>query len=146
MATHLRFQIHPQPGILPFLETRSDAPKAAQPGTAKRFDAPSTTNYWRPPQRPLRRIMTREHGRALEMIGHAVDYLNDSYIQEGPDEELIHLAGNSTEAVHLLVSARRQILHSLPLAEPLPSRLWNAVLRRKPHSEASAMLPLSSSR
>ena len=33
--------------------------------------------------RNLRRVLTREQGRALEMIGHAVDYLNDCYLFEG---------------------------------------------------------------
>lgn len=145
MATHLRFQPHVHSGVLPRLETRSDAPKQARPRAAKPIEIAKPNNYWRAPQRPLRRVMTREQGRALEMIGHAVDYLNDFYIQEGPDEEVIHLAGASTEAVRLLIGMRSRIFQSLPLVEPLSTRFWNAVFGRKSEIQSS-VLPLSSSR
>jgi hypothetical protein len=84
------------------------------------------------PGRPLRRILTREQGRALETIGHAVDYLNDCYLYNGGDEEILNVSGPFIEALHLLIAARQEILWSLPVAEPWTLRVWNALFRRKP--------------
>jgi hypothetical protein len=83
--------------------------------------------------RNLRRILTREQGRALEMIGHAVDYLNDCYLYEGDDDELINIGGSSSEAIQILVSLRWQILESAPVRDPRTLRLWNALFSR--HSQ-----------
>jgi hypothetical protein len=83
-----------------------------------------------PSSRSLRRILTREQGRALEMIGHAVDYLNDCYLYEGDDDELINVGGSSAEAIQILVSLRWQILQSAPMREPRTMRLWNALFHR----------------
>ncbi|MES2220036.1 MAG: hypothetical protein V4587_03610 [Acidobacteriota bacterium] len=115
-----------------------------------------------PRVRSLRRLLTREQGRALEMIGHAVDYLNDRYLYEGEDEELINIGGPSSEAVQILASLRWQILQSAPVREPRTARVWNALFHRyraqRPgvvfhrtnehgsQSKPSSVLPLSSSR
>lgn len=97
-----------------------------------------------------RRIMTREQGRALEMIGHAVDYLNDFYVQNGPDNEILDFRNSpSADAVRLLIEAQRHLFRELPLAEPLSARIWNRLFRRK-RSMRRAMpqdvVPLSSAR
>ena len=104
-----------------------------------------------PEQRPsyypkLHRVITREQGRALEMIGHAVDYLQDCYLHEGDDDEILDFRGPKMDAVRILVSAQRQIHRSLPLAEPLTVRLWHALLRRKTQYKSAAVMPVSSSR
>jgi hypothetical protein len=115
-----------------------------------------------PRSRSLRRILTREQGRALEMIGHAVDYLNDCYLYEGEDDQLINIGGSSNQAVQILVSLRWQILQSAPIREPRTLRLWNALFHRRtserpgvvfrrasdqaPQSKPASVLPLSSSR
>jgi hypothetical protein len=83
-----------------------------------------------PKGRSLRRILTREQGRALEMIGHAVDYLNDCYLFEGADDELINIGASSNEAIHILASLRWQILQSAPVREPRQLRLWKALFHR----------------
>ncbi len=94
----------------------------------------------------LHRVITREEGRALEMIGHAVDYLQDCYLHEGDDREILDFRGPKMDAVRILVSAQRQIHRSLPLAEPLTVRLWHALLRRKIQYKSAAVVPVSSSR
>jgi hypothetical protein len=115
-----------------------------------------------PRSRSLRRMLTREQGRALEMIGHAVDYLNDCYLYEGDEDELINIGGSSSEAIQILVSLRWQILQSAPIREPRTRRLWNALFHRHsserpgvvfhrsnehgPQSKPVSVLPLSSSR
>lgn len=87
--------------------------------------------------RNLRRILTREQGRALEIIGHAVDYLNDCYLYEGEDDELINIGGSSNEAIQILVSLRWQVLRSAPVRESRTLRLWKALLRRNTGEKAS---------
>jgi hypothetical protein len=115
--------------------------------------------------RNLRRILTREQGRALEAIGHAVDYLNDCYLYEGDENELINVGGSCSEAIQILASMRWQILQSAPTEEPRALRLWNALFHRNSRnsdrnqsreshrggdrssqSKPAAVLPLSSSR
>jgi hypothetical protein len=97
-----------------------------------------------------RRIMTREQGRALEMIGHAVDYLNDSYIHDGPDNEVLDFRNSpNADAVRILIGTQRQIFRSLPMADPFAVRLFNLLLRRKRNDSAGMsqdVVPLSSSR
>lgn len=58
------------------------------------------------------RILSREEGRALELIGHGVDYLVDSYVYEGADDEFIDVGAFSNDAIQILVSMRHQILLS----------------------------------
>lgn len=100
-----------------------------------------------PRKRAARRIMTLEQGRAIETIGHAVDYLNDCYLHQGADDEILDFrSAPEMQAVRILISAQRQILQSLPLTEPLTLRVWNAVLRRKSQFKPGAVVPLSSSR
>jgi hypothetical protein len=109
-----------------------------------------------------RRLLTREQGLALEMIGHAVDYLNDCYLYEGDDHERINIGGFSSEAIRILASLRWQILQSAPIREPRTTRLWNALFHRRsinrpgvvfhrasdhqPQTKPSSVVPLSSSR
>ncbi len=110
----------------------------------------------KPARQNLRRIMTREQGRVLEMIGHAVDYLNDCYLREGDEDEIINVRSSSTEAIQILISLRWQILQSLPLQKPRMHRLWNALFHRSSgrisraranrESKPISVVPLSSSR
>jgi hypothetical protein len=80
-------------------------------------------------QRRLRRTINREQGRALEMIGHAADYLTDSCLYEGKDDQIIDFRSTS-DALQILTSMRSQIMESLPLSEPFFSRVWNHFVRR----------------
>lgn len=95
-------------------------------------------------QAGYRRIITREQGCALETLGHAVDYLRDSYINEGPDEEVLDSSSPSMEAVRILVERRRELLFSLPLIEPLRRRIAKRLFHRQ-RAESLSVLPFSSS-
>lgn len=147
---------------LPFRTTPDIVPIAVIPQSLAR----------KPARRNLRRVMTREQGRALEMIGHAADYLNDGYLYEGDENEIINIGGSPTKAIQILVAVRQQILQSLPLEEPkmqrLMHRFWNILFHhtsartsvhtsavasgrlsyqaRARESRGSAVVPLSSSR
>lgn len=84
-----------------------------------------------PEPRGARRLLTRESGRALEMLGHAVDYLEDSYIEDGLENEIVLVASAPTlQAVRMLADARREVLASIPLVQPASRRLWNAIFHR----------------
>ncbi|MHB1935355.1 MAG: hypothetical protein ACYCOR_02075 [Acidobacteriaceae bacterium] len=153
IAEVLRVEDREDPRLFRTLSTVRDvAPIAYMPPPLAES---SNTRNWR-------RILTREQGRALETIGHAVDYLNDCYLYEGDDAEPIDVSGFSSEAIQILVSLRWQILQSAPLHQPRPARLWNALFRRRAdhrpgvafqraedrtrQSKPAAVLPLSSSR
>ena len=66
-------------------------------------------------RRRRHRIINREEGRALEMIGHAVDYLTDCYLWAESDDCIIDFRCPAMEAVHILARMKLQILNSLPL-------------------------------
>ncbi|MHB8302838.1 MAG: hypothetical protein ACYDC6_08395 [Acidobacteriaceae bacterium] len=102
-----------------------------------------------PPQdrahRRLHRVISREQGIALETLGHAVDYLNDCQLNEGPDDEPINCSSSATEAVQILISLHVQMLRSLPLVEPLSHRIWTSILQRIRHKQHPVpVIPLSS--
>jgi hypothetical protein len=84
--------------------------------------------------------MTREQGRALERIGHAADYLFDTYVHQGPESVVLHGQSPEIQAIRLLVHARERILVSLPVHVPLYRRFWKALLGRK--TEQLAPRPL----
>ncbi len=76
-----------------------------------------------------RRRISREQGRALESLGHAADYLLDSYVQIGPDEEILHSLSAEMEAIHLLVQARNRVLEALEIVQPAPRRFLDLFRR-----------------
>jgi len=96
----------------------------------------------RPATRRMRRVISQEQGRALETIGHAVDYLNDCHLSEGQDGEIVNVVCPVREAVQILITLYLQLLHSLPLVEPLSHRIWNSILHRLP-GQTSRVIPLS---
>ena len=131
MATHPSIE----PGLKSGLKLVSGGPAA---GSSEPFSTGRTQR--RTLHRSMHRSMTRQQGQALEVIGHAVDYLNDSYLSEGVGDEILDFSGPTMEAVQLLISAQRQLLRSLPLTEPLTLRLWNRLLRRKSQPQPSAVV------
>ncbi|WP_420239912.1 hypothetical protein ACOBR2_10230 [Telmatobacter bradus] len=71
------------------------------------------------PQNIRRRIDPRA-GRALEILGHAIEYLTDEYVCEtgsmqAPNGEL--------DAVHLLMSLNRQIYAECPVQPTLEEKM-----------------------
>ncbi|MGA2217625.1 MAG: hypothetical protein ABSG51_06040 [Terracidiphilus sp.] len=58
-----------------------------------------------------RRRITPEAGHALEILGHAIEYLTDEYVHEGGS-----LTGNDqrVQAVQLLMALNRQVYFECP--------------------------------
>jgi hypothetical protein len=75
-----------------------------------------------------RRQITPQAGRALEILGHAIEYLTDEFVQEGGSFS----AGNpQLEAIQLLMALNRQVYFSCPVAPTLGERC-RALLRFHP--------------
>lgn len=79
----------------------------------------------------LHRKMTHEHGRALETLGHAIDYLVDSSLYQGPDSDILDLHGTSMEVLGILIAAQQDLMRSIPLTESFTSRLLNRLRGRE---------------
>jgi hypothetical protein len=71
-------------------------------------------------ERERRRRITPEAGRALEILGHAIDYLTDEYIHAGGP-----LSGRDAhvESVQLLMRINRQVYFACPEAPTLRERI-----------------------
>jgi hypothetical protein len=67
-----------------------------------------------------RRRIDPQAGHALEILGHAIEYLADEFIHEGGP-----FSANSSQlqAVQLLMALNRQIYFECPEVPPLSSRL-----------------------
>jgi hypothetical protein len=66
-----------------------------------KFDAPT--------QPPDRRRITRESGRALEILGHAIEYLADEYALERVPKGPLGNADPRVEAIQVLKSLNREV-------------------------------------
>ena len=84
----------------------------------------------------VRRQISPEAGRALEILGHAMEYLVDEYLA---DESVPHLLGNPlgyqdgrVEAASLLAAVNRQIYFACPEVPRLRDRILGFVFRHIP--------------
>jgi len=70
--------------------------------------------------RQRRRRISPQDGRALEILGHAIEYLTDEFVHAGGA-----LSGNNgqLEAVRLLMGINRQIYFACPEVPTLGDRL-----------------------
>ena len=73
-----------------------------------------------------RRIGPRA-GRALEILGHAIEYLTDEYIHRGGQ---LSAHNAEVEAIQLLMAANREIYFACPEVPSLAER-WRAFLRSR---------------
>ena len=67
-----------------------------------------------------RRRIDYQSGRALEILGHAIEYLTDEFVQGGA---LLSADRSQLEAVQLLMSVNRQIYFQCPEVPTLGERL-----------------------
>ncbi len=73
------------------------------------------------------RLLARRSGRALEILGHAIEYLADEYVRDNSPAEAKE---GTLQAIQILMEANREIYHSRP--KPLSLREWlRARLRLK---------------
>jgi hypothetical protein len=74
--------------------------------------------------RSRRRRISPEAGRALEILGHAIEYLSDEFVHAGGP---LSAHNAQVEAVQLLMGINRQIYFACPEA-PSPGERWRALL------------------
>jgi hypothetical protein len=71
-----------------------------------------------------RRRISPEAGRALEMLGHAIEYLADEYVYEGSS---FNASDSQLQAVHILMALNREVYFECPFVPSFKER-WNALL------------------
>lgn len=94
--------------------------------SAKRTDFLTDQCPLSPDLQPCRRRVSFEAERGLEILGHAIDYLMDEYLQS---QGLIRAEDPEVQAVQILMALNREIYLSCPVVPTLRQR-WNAFWRR----------------
>lgn len=79
---------------------------------------------------PSRRYGTPEQGRALELLGHAIEYLIDSYVLyeviPGPHAQA------DLDAIRLLMWASLEIFSECKEVVPFYRRFWRSIFSMRP--------------
>ena len=83
-------------------------------GAVTSWDRPAETS------RAATRRITPEAGRALEMLGHAIEYLTDEYIHKSGK---MSASDSEVAAIHLLMSLNRQVYYACPVARGWSDRI-----------------------
>lgn len=79
------------------------------------------------PCRSRRRRISPEAGRALEILGHAIEYLSDEFVHSGGTLSALNA---QVEAVQLLMAINRKIYLACPEVPGLGER-WRALLHMR---------------
>lgn len=66
------------------------------------------------------RQITPEAGRALEILGHAIEYLTDEYMQEG---KVLSAVDPQMRAIRLLMELNREVYFECPVVPTLAERM-----------------------
>jgi hypothetical protein len=79
---------------------------------------------------PHRRRIDPRSGRALEILGHAIEYLADEYVHEGGS---LCAHNSQVQALQLLMAANRAIYFACPEVPTLGERLrrWLGLARHE---------------
>jgi hypothetical protein len=80
--------------------------------------------------RSVRRRTTPEAGFALEVLGHAIEYLADEYVHEAGLVPSVVRGDPRVEAIQLLMAANRQVYFACPLAPSLYQRVVGRLFGR----------------
>jgi hypothetical protein len=80
--------------------------------------------------RSARRQTTPEAGFALEILGHAIEYLADEYAHEAGSLSSIHSQDPRVEAMQLLMAANREVYLACPLVPSLYERIIGRLFGR----------------
>jgi hypothetical protein len=67
-----------------------------------------------------RRHIPPQAGRALEILGHAIEYLTDEYVR---DSKQISSHDHHVQAIQILMALNRQIYYACPLRVSFAQRL-----------------------
>ena len=100
---------------------------ATRPGSTTEGAAQSAQG----PRRVVHRQLSREGGRALEILGHAIEYLADEYAQEIATTGHLGWANPRIEAIQVLKALNRTVYFEGTEMLPVFSRMrrWLAGAR-----------------
>ena len=71
----------------------------------------------------VRRHLSRENGRALEILGHAIEYLADEYAADLQSKGPLGNADPRVEAIQVLKALNRAIYYSAAEVQPAARRI-----------------------
>jgi hypothetical protein len=74
-----------------------------------------------------RRKISAIDGRALEILGHAIEYLADEYALSCAQIGKLSAADPRVEAIQMLMAVNRQVYYACPVAEPVSRRIARAL-------------------
>jgi hypothetical protein len=84
---------------------------------------PAVSNQFKPGSR---RKITPQAGKALEKLGHAIEYLTDEFVQSGA---AFSSSNSQIEAVQVLMALNRRVYFECPEVPTLGERLRNLLHR-----------------
>ena len=96
---------------------------AATTGFPVQVSSLNITSVRRTPNR--RRRIDPQAGRALEKLGHAIEYLTDEFVHQGGS---LSARDPQLEAVQLLMAANRKVYFECPEVPTFAER-WRSLLR-----------------
>jgi hypothetical protein len=70
-------------------------------------------------------------GKALEKLGHAIEYLMDEFAFESAVIDSGFSIDPAMQAIQLLKSANRQIYFECPVVQPLAQRIFSRLFPRQ---------------
>lgn len=70
----------------------------------------------------MRRHISPDSGRALEVLGHAIEYLADECAFTAAQMGILNSGDPRVEAIQLLMLLNRQVYYSCPKVEPVLRR------------------------
>src|ERR1700749_552165 len=82
-------------------------------------------------RRTARRRVDPQSGRALEILGHAIDYLTDEYVHAGGS---LCAHNSQVEAIQLLIAANRAVYFACPPVPSFGERLRRWIGLTPPHA------------
>src|SRR5665213_2704184 len=80
----------------------------------------------------VRRKISPEAGRTLEILGHAIEYLADEYSLTLSQTGVLDSNDPRVEAIQILVSANRQVYYAEPAVKPRLMRFAAWLLSASP--------------
>lgn len=79
--------------------------------------------------RVVRRQITPRTGFALEILGHAIEYLADEYALASGAQPSLRAEDPEVQAIRLLMAANRQVYYSCPVIPSMSDRFRRWALR-----------------
>jgi hypothetical protein len=76
----------------------------------------------------VRRQLSPAEGRALEILGHAIEYLADEYCADGQTKGPLGNADPRIEAIQTLKALNREIYYSAAEVQPMLTRIKQWVM------------------